>query len=41
MPTLAWGRDGLNVGEMWNSNSVIAWVLVRSGVDLSNVLSTG
>src|SRR4051794_41379863 len=25
-------RDELGTGEMWNSSSVIAWVLVRSGI---------
>jgi len=33
VPTLVWGRDERGTGEMWNSNSVIAWVLVRSGFD--------
>lgn len=37
VPALTWGRDELGVGEMWNSNSVIAWVLVRAGLDLSHV----
>lgn len=32
-----WGRDESHTGEMWNSNSVISWVLVRSGVDISQV----
>lgn len=32
-PTLVWGRDQLRTGEMWNSNSVIAWLLARSGLD--------
>jgi hypothetical protein len=30
-PTVTWGRDELRAGEMWNSNSLIAWLLVRSG----------
>jgi hypothetical protein len=34
-PTATWGRDELRAGEMWNSNSLIAWVLTRSGVDAS------
>jgi hypothetical protein len=34
-PTLVWGRDELRTGEMWNSNSVIAWVLASSGVPLA------
>jgi hypothetical protein len=31
IPTPVWGRDEFDTGEMWNSNSVVAWVLVRSG----------
>ena len=30
-PTVTWGRDELGTGEMWNSNSLIAWLLARSG----------
>ncbi|NNF53090.1 MAG: hypothetical protein HKN03_01475 [Acidimicrobiales bacterium] len=33
VPTPVWGRDEMQTGEMWNSNSVIAWVLARSGLD--------
>jgi hypothetical protein len=35
-PTVTWGRDELGTGEMWNSNSLVAWLLARSGhsVDL-------
>ena len=29
-PTVTWGRDELGAGEMWNSNSLIAWLLARS-----------
>ena len=32
VPTPVWGRDELGVGDMWNSNSVVAWVLSRSGL---------
>ena len=32
VPTAVWGRDELAAGEMWNSNSVIAWLLARCGV---------
>lgn len=32
-PTGTWGRDELETGDMWNSNSLIAWLLVRSGHD--------
>jgi hypothetical protein len=34
IPTPVWGRDEAKTGEMWNSNSVIAWVLTRGDVDL-------
>lgn len=33
IPTLVWGRDELGAGDMWNSNSVTAWVLARGGLD--------
>jgi hypothetical protein len=35
IPTPVWGRDELEAGEMWNSNSVVSWALVRSGADLT------
>lgn len=31
-PALVWGRDELGTGGMWNSNSVISWLLARSGL---------
>ena len=34
VPELVWGRDETGTGDMWNSNSVVAWVLTRSGIDL-------
>jgi hypothetical protein len=33
IPNLVWGRDELGTGEMWNSNSIVAWMLARAGVD--------
>lgn len=36
-PTVTWGRDELNTGDMWNSNSLIAWLLARSGHDTDTV----
>jgi hypothetical protein len=33
VPTPVWGRDELRAGDMWNSNSVVAWLLARSGLD--------
>jgi hypothetical protein len=32
VPPHVWGRDELDMGEMWNSNSVISWLLARSGL---------
>jgi hypothetical protein len=37
VPTLTWGRDELGLGEMWNSNSVIAWVLLRAGIETATL----
>lgn len=30
VPVKVWGRDELGTGEMWNSNSVISWLLARA-----------
>jgi len=32
LPAPVWGRDELGTGEMWNSNSVISWLLARAGL---------
>lgn len=37
VPTPTWGRDELSGGEMWNSNSMIAWTLERSGVNTDEI----
>jgi hypothetical protein len=37
VPTVVWGRDELGAGEMWNSNSLISWVLVRGGIDAESI----
>jgi hypothetical protein len=37
VPTPVWGRDELATGDMWNSNSVVAWVIARSGIDAESV----
>jgi hypothetical protein len=37
VPTFVWGRDEAGTGDMWNSNSVVSWVLTRSGLDLDHV----
>ena len=36
VPTLVWGRDEIHAGEMWNSNSLISWLLTRSGHDVDS-----
>lgn len=33
VPTPVWGRDELGLGDMWNSNSVVAWTLASSGIE--------
>jgi hypothetical protein len=37
VPRMVWGRDELHTGDMWNSNSVIAWLLIQSGIDARHV----
>src|SRR3989304_4733519 len=32
VPTPVWGRDELHTGDMWDSHSLISWLLVRAGV---------
>jgi hypothetical protein len=36
-PTATWGRDEQRAGEMWNSNSLVAWLLARSGHDVESL----
>jgi hypothetical protein len=33
VPGLVWGRDEGHTGDMWNSNSVISWLLASAGFD--------
>ena len=37
VPTPVWGRDELGAGEMWNSNSVISWLIARCGIDAESI----
>jgi hypothetical protein len=37
LPSPLWGRDELGTGEMWNSNSVIAWLLASSGLPMDGI----
>jgi hypothetical protein len=33
VPTPVWGRDELGTGDMWNSNSLISWLLAGAGIE--------
>jgi hypothetical protein len=37
VPTPVWGRDELRTGEMWNSNSLISWLVARGGLDVDEI----
>ncbi len=37
VPALVWGRDELAMGDMWNSNSVVSWLLARSGLPMEEI----
>jgi hypothetical protein len=37
VPTPVWGRDELHTGDMWNSNSLISWLLARAGVETEQI----
>jgi len=37
MPVLVWGRDELGAGEMWNSNSMVSWLIARTGLDIDSI----
>ncbi len=41
VPHLVWGRDELGTGDMWNSNSLIAWLLQTSGIDAARITPPG
>ena len=34
VPTNTWGRDEAGTGDMWNSNSLVSWLLVVSGLEV-------
>ena len=36
-PIATWARDEQRTGDMWNSNSLISWLLVRSGHEVASV----
>lgn len=37
VPPLKWGRDELRIGDMWNSNSVVSWLLAGSGLPAEHI----
>ena len=37
VPPHVWGQDILEIGDMWNSNSVIAWLIERCGLDANRI----
>lgn len=37
VPPLRWGRDELGIGDMWNSNSVVSWLLAGSGLAAEHI----
>ena len=37
VPPFVWGRDELVAGDMWNSNSLVAWLLAGAGLDMSTI----
>ena len=37
VPTPVWGRDELDAGEMWNSNSIVAWLVACSGLPAESI----
>lgn len=37
VPTPVWGRDELRAGEMWNSNSLVSWLIARSGLEVDSI----
>jgi hypothetical protein len=36
-PLPVWGRDEARAGDMWNSNSYIAWLIERAGLDAAAI----
>ena len=37
VPSPVWGRDELDTGDMWNSNSLTSWLLERAGVNTAQI----
>ena len=37
VPTPVWGRDEIAAGDMWNSNSLVSWLLASTGLDAASI----
>jgi hypothetical protein len=37
VPPLTWGRDEIGCGDMWNSNSLVAWLLAGTGHEMRTI----
>ena len=37
VPPLTWGRDEIGCGDMWNSNSLVAWLLAGTAHDMRTI----
>jgi hypothetical protein len=37
VPSLTWGRDEIGSSEMWNSNSLVSWLLAETGLDMTAI----
>lgn len=37
VPGFTWGRDETGCGDMWNSNSLVAWLLSSTGHDMTAI----
>jgi len=37
VPRITWGRDTLGCGDMWNSNSLVSWLLMTAGIDATQL----
>jgi hypothetical protein len=39
VPAHTWGRDPLGADDMWNSNSVLSWLLARAGLHMERIVA--
>ena len=37
VPAGVWGRDSFGTGDMWNSNSLVAWLLASAGIAVRDI----